>query len=398
MSPVPPRWIDTASVFADLVATLRDEPAYAVDTEFHRERTYYSQLGLLQIAWADQVALVDPLAVDVAPLAAVLDGPGLAVMHAADQDIEVLQRACGTIPSRLFDTQLAAGFLGFSTPSLASIVERMAGVRLPKGDRLTDWLRRPLTDDQKAYAASDVAHLLEVHARLEERLRQRGRLEWALEECALLLARPRQGQDPETAWWRIKDSRSLKGSSRAVAAEVAAWRERRAAATDMPPRFVLPDLALVSIANRVPRDRNALGEVRGLDSRQVRGRAGDELWAAIRAGLERDPATVPLPPEGDLDRELRPAVTLASAWVSQLARELAIETALLATRSDIQAFLAGDPTARLARGWREGLVGERVRQLVDGHAALAFDGNGGLVLEERSNRPVTPPAGDRSGE
>ena len=252
-------WVDDAAGLAELVALLADEPVYGIDTEFHRERTYFSQLGLLQVAWADDVALVDPLAVDVEPFGAVLAGPGLAVMHAADQDLEVLDRACGVAPGRLFDTQLAAGFLGYSTPSLTSLVERIVGIRLPKGDRLTDWMRRPLTDDQRTYAAADVAHLLEVHRKLETQLAARGRLEWAHEECAILLERSREGQDPETAWWRLKDSRSLRGVSRSVATEVAAWRERKAAELDVPPRFVLPDLALVSIAHRPPRETRGLG-------------------------------------------------------------------------------------------------------------------------------------------
>ncbi len=138
--------VDTAEGFASVLDALRDEPAYAVDTEFHRERTYYPKLALVQIAWRDGLALVDPLAVDIAPLAEILDGPGVAVLHACDQDLEVLDLACGTIPAHLFDTQIAAGFVGMSMPSLSSLYERVLGIRVGKGDRLTDWLARPLND------------------------------------------------------------------------------------------------------------------------------------------------------------------------------------------------------------------------------------------------------------
>src|SRR5262249_23751880 len=152
---------------------------YALDTEFHRERTYYPRLALVQLAWADDIVLIDPLAVDVTPLAAILDGDGLALLHAADQDLEVLERACGTVPARMFDTQLAAGFLGFGTPSLSVLVERLLSIRLPKSDRLTDWTERPLTPTQRTYAAADVAHLAALHDKLHERLVSVGREAWA---------------------------------------------------------------------------------------------------------------------------------------------------------------------------------------------------------------------------
>ncbi|HLN06769.1 MAG TPA: ribonuclease D, partial [Acidimicrobiales bacterium] len=156
------RWIGDATAFEDLVAELAACDVYGLDTEFHREKTYFPHLALLQLAWEGGIALVDPLAVDVSPLARVLDGPGLAVLHAAEQDLEVLERACGTVPSSLFDTQVAAGFLGQVSPSLVNLVERVLGIRLLKGDQLTDWTRRPLSAGQLSYAAGDVAHLLEL--------------------------------------------------------------------------------------------------------------------------------------------------------------------------------------------------------------------------------------------
>ena len=127
-------------------------------------------LALIQIAWADRVALVDPLAVDPAPLAAVFDGPGKAVAHAAGQDLDVLLAACGALPVHVFDTQIVAGFLGMSSPSLARLVDQILGVTLPKADRLSDWLERPIPESQVDYAINDVAHLLELRRVLSERL------------------------------------------------------------------------------------------------------------------------------------------------------------------------------------------------------------------------------------
>lgn len=375
-------WVDDAAQLAALVDELTEVPAYALDTEFHRERTYYPRLALLQMAWADGLVLIDPLTLDLKPLAALLDGPGLAVLHAADQDLEVLQRACGTVPARLFDTQVAAGFVGMSSPSLQSVVDKLLGLPLQKGDRLTDWTRRPLTADQQSYAASDVEHLLALHADLTARLDERGRLDWVEDECELLRTRARWDTEAEKAWWRVKEARSLRGGARGVAQEVAAWRERRAAALDLPPRFVLPDLALASIAQRPPATIAELREVRGLDGRYTKADAATTLLEAVRRGQDLPTSALRQPPSDELDRRLRPAVALVSAYVGQLAADLEIDSTLLATRGDVHALLRHEPDARLSTGWRRRLVGEPVARLVEGRAALAFSGHN-LVIEDR---------------
>jgi ribonuclease D len=380
--------IDTGPALDEIVRRLLDEPLYALDTEFHRERTYYPKLALVQIAWRGGLVLIDPLAVDMAPLNELLTAPSTAVLHAADQDLEVLELACGAIPTRLFDTQIAAGFVGMSSPSLATLYDRSLGLRVPKADRLSDWLARPLSATQLEYAASDVAHLLEVHDKLVGELEQRGRLDWATDECEHVRVRARGARDPDEAWRRIKEARQLKGKAHAVVRAVAAWRERRAASSDVPPRYVMPDLAVVTIAQRPPRSVSELHKVRGLDDRHLRGKQADELLAAVRDALDRPSEPRSDQPPRDLDRELRPAVGLVAAWVSQLARNLEIDTALLATRADLESLLRGDDDARLAEGWRAELVGEPVRRLVEGEAALAFNGKGELVLEERSHRTI----------
>jgi ribonuclease D len=378
---------DTGAL-ADVVSALRSQPAFALDTEFHREKTYYPRVALVQVAWDGDLVLIDPLELDLTPFAEVLESDAIAVLHAADQDLEVLDLACHAIPRNLFDTQIAAGFVGMATPSLSSVYERELGLRLPKADRLTDWLRRPLTEDQLQYAASDVAHLLDVHARLTEQLTERGRLEWALAECEQLRLRQRGARDPEEAWRRIKEARSLRGQARQVAQAVAGWRERRAAELDLPVRYVMPDLAVVSIAQRPPKTVRQLRDIRGLDDRHLKQEVANRLIETIAEAQQRKPESLDEPPPPELDRELRPAVTLVSAWISQLARDLEIDTALLATRSDLEMLLRGAPDARLAEGWRSEIVGEPIRKLVSGEAALAFGGHGHLVLEERSRQPL----------
>ncbi len=372
-------WIADQASFEHLINQLVVVERYALDTEFHRERTYFPRLALLQLAWSGGTALVDPLAVDMSALVRLLHSDALAVLHAAQQDLDVLQTACGAVPARLFDTQLAAGFLGYSTPSLSSLLAGELKVQVAKGDRLTDWLQRPLTAEQRAYAASDVDHLLELHDRLLVQLAEMGRTEWAMAACEELRVRPTGPSNPDDAWLRIKDARVLKSRSRGVARAVAAWRERRAAASDIPVRQVLPDLAILGIAQRMPKTVAELSGCRGVDERHSRGRLGEEILAAVASGREDEP-TLPVPEGEELSRALRPAVTLVSAWVSELSRQRRIDTTLVATRSDLVAFLRDDSDARLAQGWRAEFVGEDLRNLVEGRAALSFDGKGGLRL------------------
>ncbi len=381
-----PRWVATDAALVELVEELADHERYAVDTEFHREKSYWPKVALLQFGWVTDhgvaIALVDPLAVDLAALGSLFAGPGLAVMHAASQDIEVFDHAVGAVPSRLFDTQIAAGFVGYGTPSLTSLTEGELGLRLPKGDRLTDWLRRPLDDRQRRYAASDVAHLLELHDRLQAELAEMGRIDWvAAENEAQRQWRP--VRHPEIAYQRIKEARQLRGQALGVVRSVAAWRERRAADVDIPVRHVMADLAVVSVANRAPSTVDDLKGVRGLDDRLRRGKLAEQIVAAVADGVAAGPPPrSERPADHELDRKLRPAVALVSAWVAQLARTHRIDTSLLATRSDIEDLLV-DGSGRLAAGWRAELVGQPIRDLVDGRAALAFDGDA-LVLEPRA--------------
>lgn len=377
------QWIDTARKLEALVKVLLDAPLFALDTEFHTERSYWPHLALVQVAWPGGIALVDPLAVDPTPLGKVLAGSSTMVVHAADQDLGILEHVCGRLPTKLFDTQVAAGFLGFGTPSLASLAEKLLGVRLAKGDRLADWTRRPLSDAQRAYASADVEHLLPLHDELTQHLEEAGRLPWALDECEERRLRTRGRPEPEEAWWRIKGGRQLRGRSRGVAQALAAWRERAAEAADVPPRFVLPDLALAGIVQRPPRDREELAAVRGLDGRHLRSGAAGEILAAVAEGLALEPEQLRIPVSEPGDRTLAPAVTIVGAWLAQRAAELDLDPALLATRADVTAMVF-DGHGRLSTGWRAELVGDEVRRLVAGEAVVTLASGGRrLALEER---------------
>lgn len=375
------RWITSSADLSALVETAAAQPRYALDTEFHRERTYFPKLALVQIAVDDDIALVDPLRCDMSLLRGLFTSESVAVLHAAQQDLDVLHHSVGAVPTRMYDTQLAAGFLGYSTPSLVSLLQSELKVNAAKGDRLTDWLRRPLTEEQCQYAAADVAHLAALQDVLHAKLDSLGRVEWAAEAFGELLRKPVSGTDPDSAWTRLKDVRVLKPRARGVARAVAAWRERRAMATDTPVRQVLPDLAVLGVAQRQPRTVAELSQARGIDERHTRGSIAKELLEAVAIGATEE-VQLPAPDGEDLERTMRPAVALVSAWVSEVARQERIDTALLATRHDLVAFLRGDSDARLASGWRHDLLGDGIRRLVAGGAGLTFDGRGGLRLVE----------------
>jgi ribonuclease D len=383
----PPQLVTTPDALESLCTEIGEAPYYALDTEFHTERTYYPQLALIQLAWADRIALVDPLAVDPRPLARVFSGPGIVVAHAADQDIDVLETACGVVPDTVFDTQVVAGFLGMSTPSLGRLIDQVLGVDLPKADQLSDWLHRPIPERQIAYAAGDVAYLLELRTVLTGRLEELGRLTWALEECAQVLKVRRRATVPEELWWKMGDVRRLSGRSRGVAQEMAAWRDRYAATVDRPRRHVLSDLALLAIAQRPPRNRQELQQTRGVDGRHLANGAAAEILDAIARGLALTPGEIRLPPDGREAQASPAAVAVCAGLVRQIADDLRFDQGLLATRSDISNVLCGEPS-RLDVGWRSTIAGDPIRRLIAGEVAAAFDTDGTLVLEERSHRPL----------
>ena len=260
-----------------------------------------------------------------------------------------------------------------STPSLATVYERLLGVKVGKADRLTDWLQRPLTSDQLDYAATDVAHLLQVRDHLVTDLEGRGRLQWALDECEVQRRRGHGQRDPEEAWRRIKEARQLKGGARGRGQGGGGVAGTGAAALDIPVRYVLSDMAVVGIAQRPPGDRKDLERIRGFD-KGLRGDAVEDLLRAVRTGVDGAVPKSDDPAGGGVDRDLRPAAALISAWVAQLGRDLHLDAPLLATRGDLEALLRGDADARLGTGWRAEIVGEPVRRLLAGDAAVAFAG------------------------
>jgi len=380
-------WIDSDSDLSVLLDEMSGCSRYAMDTEFHRERTYFPQLALIQIKHNNKIFLIDPTSVNLQLFTDLFASDSLCVLHAAQQDLEVLNHACGSAPARIFDTQVAAGFVGMSTPSLSSLVLSELKISISKGDRLTDWLRRPLTADQKTYAATDVEHLFSIQDNLETRLIELERLDWVNEACEELRVRPAGPVDPSDAWLRVKEARALKGPARGVAKAVCEWRERKAMAADIPPRRVISDIAILGIAQIVPTTTEDLLKARGVEHRQIGGEVGRELLAAVDRGKALV-VSLPQIENDDVDKELRPAVGLITAWMSELARTHHIDATLLGTRNDILALLRKSPQGRLSVGWRAEMVGKDIERILSGEAGLSFNGHGRLRLLPTNNPTI----------
>ena len=381
---IKPTIVENQDQLEEVVDGLRLHERYAIDTEFHREKTYYPRLALVQIRWGNNIALIDPVVVNIDVLAPIFRADKIAIFHAGSQDLEILLREVGEIPTQIFDTQIAAGFLGMRTPSLAALHETMIGVKLTKGDRLTDWFQRPLSVNQIEYAASDVRYLLEVHDELVTKLVRRNRLKWAEDEFQRFIDKRQKTLEPIDAWLKIKEAKHLNSKSRGVAQALAEWREDTARRNDIPPRYVLSDLGLVGIAQRIPRDTKELENIRGLDSKQFKGSMSEKLIGIVADGSKRNVKKPASGAKKNLSTELRPAVTLLSAWLSQYASDNELDPALLGTRSDIEALLRGDDSPRLADGWRHEEVGVPMQDLLMGKATLAFS-EGRLLMEKRSS-------------
>jgi ribonuclease D len=231
-----------------------------------------------------------------------------------------------------------------------------------------------------------VAHLLDLYATIRERLEARDRLDWAMEECTIALERSRTPVVPEEIWWKLRQARQLRNKERGIAQEICAWRERRARASDQPVRFFISDLAVASIAHRPPKSRAELEQVRSIESRHLGGGAAEEIMAAIERGARLEPGDLHLPPGPQGESIAKPAIAIAASWVAERSHQLHIDPAILATRADIVAFLQDPPTGRLQSSWRNGLIGEPIRRLVAGDAALVLQ-KGSLILEQRSGVP-----------
>ena len=391
--------LTTTAELADACRRFAAFDYVAVDTEFLRETTFWPKLCVVQLAGPEDAVIVDALApdLDLAPFFELMrDERVVKVFHAARQDIEIVWHRGGFLPAPVFDTQIAAMVCGFGDSiSYDQLVGRVSGAKIDKSHRFTDWSRRPLSDVQLDYALADVTHLRDVYAHLKRMLERNGRAEWVKEEMAVLTSVDTYRVDPEHAWMRLK-LRVKKPSELAVMQEVAAWREREAQERDVPRSRVLKDDAIFEVAQRQPRDVDALGQLRTLPRGFERSRTGSEILAAVRRGLERDPASLPKP---DADR---PALNGSGATVELLkvllkmaAERHGVAAKVVATIDDLEHIAADDDADVPAlQGWRRDLFGEQALKLKRGGLALAVE-RGRVVAVERdapaaAEEPASP--------
>ena len=344
----------------------------AVDTEFLRERTYFPKLCLVQVAVGDDIAAIDPILIDdLAPLAAVFEDPSVTkVFHACGQDLEVLLDGMGVTCAPVFDTQLAAAFLGLRQQvSYASLVESYCGVRLPKAESLTDWSRRPLDPEQLTYAEDDVRYLPGIYERMMTELVERDRLSWVAPEMEALCDPSRLRRDPREAFRRLRRAGSLTRRQLAIAREVCAWREDTAARRDLPRKWVASDEVIVEVCKRTPSTLDRLRRIRGTD--QIGERDGRALLEAVARGTACPAEECP-----KVDRHVRPTteaegvIDLMYAVLRLVSERSGVATQLIATRDDLLDFMQDHDSSPLASGWRHELAGSTLERLLSGEVGL----------------------------
>jgi len=358
----------------------------AVDTEFHRETTYWPQVCLIQVASADYDVLVDPIAkgIDLSPLMKLLaDKSRVKVFHAARQDLEIFTRIIGETPSPIFDSQIAAMAAGLGDSiSYENLVSRVLKAQVDKSSQFTDWARRPLSEKQLRYARGDVVYLRKIYKILKEKLEKQKRTDWIEDEHAYLLDPEIYAFDPESAWKRLK-VRKYRSDYLAVLANVAAWRERTAQELDKPRGRILKDDAIQEIAQQKPRTAEALERMRAVPSGFGRSKHGQGLIHAINQALDEPEKYAP-----DIERPENAgpppgAVSdLLKVLLKQVSDDAGVATRLIANAADLEQLAREDnPDIPALKGWRREVFGEKALRLKSGKVALAASPKGVKIVD-----------------
>ena len=383
------------SLVSELAETARANGRLGIDTEFMGEGRYRSLLCLVQVAVDDgggeaRVEVLDPLEgdLDPAPLAAVLADPAIEiVMHAGRQDVALLKRVWGTDVTNVFDTQIAAGFAGLRAQlGYEALLSEVCSIRLRKSASFTRWDARPLSPEQVEYAREDVLHLLQLAGALQERLAELGRLDWARQECRMLEAMT-DVRDVDSVFERLPRVNSLDPAQRAVAHELAAWREQTAQEADRPVQTILSDAGLIEIAKRRPKTMERMRQIRGINEATLH-RRGKAVLEAVERGREREP----IPVEGERPAQAKPEDSVLIALGEALVRARALESKLayelIAAKADLQRIALAvrddepEPAVRTLEGWRRELVGEELLALLRGELTLGLGPDRRLVVHE----------------
>lgn len=360
-----------------------------VDTEFLRERTYYSKLCLVQLAvpgdGEDDAVLVDPLEGDLSlePLYELFrDASVVKVFHAARQDLEIFFIDAGVIPTPLFDTQVAAMVCGFGEQAgYETLVRKIAKQQLDKTSRFTDWSRRPLTDAQKTYALADVTHLRGIYEFLAEKLRQNDREKWVAEELSILTDPDTYVTHPEEAWKRVK-TRNNSGRFLAIVRELARFREDHAQGRNVPRNRVFKDDALVELASTKPATHQDLGRSRLLLREARKGEIADGILAAVKAGLACASKDQPKPDTRQDKLQVNPALAdLLRVLLKAKTESYGVAPKLIANAAELDQIAAGVRDLPSLAGWRADVFGNDALRLCKGEVALTAAGNNIKIIE-----------------
>jgi ribonuclease D len=376
--------LTTTEELAQFCEKARSHPYVTIDTEFLRERTYYSKLCLIQMAVPgeaeDDAVLIDPLAPDGLSLEPLYDlfrdTNVVKVFHAARQDLEIFFIEAGVIPDPLFDTQVAAMVCGFGDQvGYETLVRKIAKQGLDKSSRFTDWSRRPLTDAQKKYALADVTHLRKIYEFLAAKLEETGRARWVREELSVLTSPETYIVRPEDAWQRVK-TRTTTPKFLAVVRELARFREDHAQSRNVPRNRVFKDDALIELASTKPMTQNDLGRSRLLLREARKGDIAEGILKAIKAGIECDPADMPRVKKDKEKQQVNPALAdLLRVLLKSKTESSGVASKLIAPAADLDAIAAGARDVPALSGWRHEVFGEDALRLCDGKIALSAKGS-----------------------
>ncbi len=374
--------ITTTADLASFCAEAAKRPYVTIDTEFLRERTYYSKLCLIQLAYRDadgqDAVLVDPLEGELSldPLYDLFrDEKVVKVFHAARQDLEIFQVDAGVLPVPLFDTQVAAMVCGFGDQvGYETLVRKIASADLDKSSRFTDWSRRPLTDAQKKYALADVTHLRDIYEELSTQLAKTERQKWVAEELAVLNDPETYRVDPADAWKRVK-TRNNSARFLAIVRELARFREAYAQDRDVPRSRVYKDDVLVELAATKPQNEADLGRSRLLMREARKGDIAAGILEAVQTGLNMPKEDMPQPDRSREKMQVNPAIAdMLRVLLKAKADEENVAQKLLASASDLDALAAGERDLPALKGWRKEVFGRDAVELCEGRVALAVDG------------------------
>ncbi len=375
----PPLLVTDTAELDVLCSRLRTQRFVTVDTEFMRERTYWPELCVVQLASESEVAVVDALApgLDLAPLGALLADTAVEkVFHAARQDIEIFVLRFGDVPRPLFDTQVAAMVAGFGDQvGYDSLVSALTGGHIDKAHRFSDWSARPLSPAQINYAAADVTHLRRVYERLLARLEKDGRLEWVAEEMALLADPATYRPDPEVLWERLRprtSNRRMLGVLRAITA----WREREAQRANIPRSRMLKDETLLELSATAPETPDQLARARGITRGFAEGRIGASLLAAVAEARALPEDALPSAPSTRDGQRPSPAlVSLLKVLLAAKCEQHHVAPKLVASSDDIDRLASEDaPDVPVLHGWRHEVFGADAQALKQGRIALGVEG------------------------